>query len=328
MSLPTVSVVIATYNRGERIARTLDSVLSQRMPAAEIVVADDASTDGTASWIRAHYPRVLVFTDPNGGTSVARNRGAARARGDVLVFLDHDDELLPNAIDTLLGLLQRFPEARAAFADHQYKDVVTAEFFPNHHSAIASFQRMRAIPTRAVRGDARAYGRDMYHALLWGNLLQQPWAIYRTDFLALGGFDPTIRYCEDWEMYIRVTSQRIIVLSDQVISTHVIEGENLHRAKGQEVQHMNVLRKHIRLNRMKDWRTVWVLRRRLALYYKTNGHRLREGGFPGAWAAYVRSFATWPFDAVVAARCVAWIVEGMRDLVTGADRSAGRGDGL
>lgn len=62
MSLPTVKVVIATSNRGERIARTPDSAVAQTMAPFEIVVIDDASTDDTASWVRAHDPRVSVFT--------------------------------------------------------------------------------------------------------------------------------------------------------------------------------------------------------------------------------------------------------------------------
>jgi len=326
MTSPTVSVVIATYNRGEKIARTLDSVLAQTRQPSEIIVIDDASTDDTAEWIRGHYPQVSVFTFPNGGTSVARNRGARQAHGDVLVFLDHDDDLLPKAVETLTDLLRRFPDARAAYADHEYKDVTAGEFFPNHHSAIAAFQRLRPIPVKAKLGNARLYAREMYYALLRGNLLQQPWAIYRTDFQALGGFDPAIRYCEDWEMYLRVTSERNVVLSDQVISTHVIEGGNLHRAAGQEIQHMKVLRKHIGLAGMKDWKATRVLRERLALYYKGFGDRFRETGAPGAWPAYLRAFAAWPFDAVVAFRCIAWSPGGIRGAIKGAGRKADRAD--
>jgi len=324
MTPPTVSVVIATYNRGARIARTLDSVLAQTMPASEIVVIDDASTDDTAAWIKAHYPQVSVFTYPNGGTSVARNRGAERARGHILVFIDHDDEFLPGAIETLVGLLKSFPEARAAYADHEYKDVVSGQFFPNHHSAQPAFQRMKDIPSLVARDNARTYGREMYYALLKGNLLQQPWAIYRETFLALGGFDANIRYCEDWELYLRVTSENVVALSDTVISTHVIENENLHRASGQEVQHMKVLRKHIR--RAKDWRATRVLRQRLALYHKDMGDGLKAARHPGAWLAYLRSLAAWPFDAVVAVRCVAWSPGGIRDAVSGVRRSAGERD--
>jgi hypothetical protein len=62
---------------------------------------------------------------------------------------------------------------------------------------------------------------------------------------------------------------------------------------------MKVIRKHIALSGWRDWRAVRVLRRRLANYHKTHGDHLRHEGTSGAWSAYVRSLATWPFDPVV-----------------------------
>lgn len=315
-----VSVVIATYKRREKIAPTLDSVLAQSRPPDEVLVVDDGSPDDTADWIRAHYPSVVVRTFPNGGTSVARNRGAECATGDVLVFIDHDDEMLPNAVSTLLDLLERFPEARAAYADHELKNVVDGEYFPNHHSAQPPFHRLRAVPVIRTDGEDRLYGSALYQALLSGNLLQQPWAVYRSTFLEAGGFDPQIRYCEDWELYMRVTSRWPVALTDRVISIHYIEGGNLHRVAGQNIQHMKALRKHIRLNGLRRLGHTRVLCRRLANYYKTEGDRRQALGRPGAWWAYLQSFGTWPFDPVVIARCAAWSPRGIREAVAGTMR--------
>jgi glycosyltransferase involved in cell wall biosynthesis len=308
----TVSVVIATYNRGRAIARTLESVLQQTRPPDEVIVSDDGSTDGTAAWIRSHFPRVRVETFPNGGTSAARNRGAAAARGDVLVFIDHDDEMLPHAIETLLDLLRRFPEARAAYADHTYRNVSTGTFIPNHHSSIAAFERMRSIVPIRSDGDARQYGRPMYYALLHGNLLQQPWAIYRESFASLGGFDAEVRYCEDWELFMRVAARVNVAVTDRVISHHIVDGTNLHLRPDQDAEHMRVLRKHIRLAGWRDRRAALTLRRRLAMYHKTAGDRLRPHESRQSWKEYRRSLTLWPFDYVVAARCVLWAPAALR----------------
>jgi len=303
----TVSVVIATYNRGSKIATTLDSVLAQTRPVDEIVVIDDQSTDDTAAWIKAHYPAVRVLTYPNGGTSVARNRGAAAATGDVLVFLDHDDRMHPHAVETLLGMLAEFPEARAAHADHTLRDLTTGEYFPNHHTLMRSFHRLRAITPVKSSGTTRLYDRRLWGALLHGNLLQQPWAIRRQAFAEVGGFDPGIRYCEDWEMYIRVTSRFPVAMTDTVIADHLIEGGNLHRASGQEAQHMKVLRKHLAATRFRDLSTRRVLRMRLAMYHKAAGDEAkREGRTDDALSEYRSSLGYWPFDYMVAARCAAW----------------------
>jgi glycosyltransferase involved in cell wall biosynthesis len=298
MAAPTVSVVIATYNRGPTIGPTLESVHRQTAPADEIVVVDDASTDGTGAWVREHYPTVrVIFCEQNGGTSTARNRGASEATGDVLVFLDHDDELLPHALATLRELLALFPEARAAYADHRYTNLVTGVHYDNHHSAQAAFARLRQIPVRRRLPQGRLYaGRAMYRALLRGNLLQQPWAIYRDTFLALGGFAPDVCYCEDWDLYLRVAEAVPLALSDCVISVHRVEGANLHLAEGQEEMQRRVMLRQLARRHWWELRARAVLRRRLGMAYKIQADRRR------AWRWYVRSFLAWPFDYVVAAR--------------------------
>lgn len=297
------SVVIATYNRGARIAPTLDSVLAQTEPPTEVVVVDDCSPDGTGDWVTANYPTVrVVRPERNGGTSAARNFGARTATGDVLVFFDHDDLMFPHAIATLTELLHTFPEARAAYADHQYTNGLTGQFFPNHHTAVDSFHRMTAIPVLRATTEARLYGRPMYLALLKGNLLQQPWAVDRDTFHAVGGFAEEVCYCEDWDLYLRVTRTVPVVVSDRVISDHRIEGDNLHLIQGQEEMHKRVIRRMLKLDRFHP-RVQWVLRKRLGLYLKAEADR---AGFVDdtrrAWRGYLRSFAAWPFDPVVAIR--------------------------
>ncbi|MGH7171118.1 MAG: glycosyltransferase family 2 protein [Gemmataceae bacterium] len=305
---PVISLVIATYNRGPSIARTLDSVLAQTHRPDEILVVDDCSTDGTGSWVQEHYPTVRVARTPsNLRTSGARNYGASHATGDVLAFLDHDDELLPHALETLLANLKRFPKARASFADHTYVNHASGVRYSNHHFAQSAFARLHRVAARERDGEVRLYGKEMYYALLRGNLLQQPWAIYRETFQTLGGFAAEVRYCEDWDLYLRVAHAVPLVLTDRVISNHVIEGENLHLAAGQAEMHMKVIRRQLAAQRWRDPRAATVLRRRLAQYYKSAGDQLRQSSLRQAWKHYAASFFTWPFDHVVAARTLLWL---------------------
>jgi len=305
---PSVSVVIAAYNRARTIKKTLDSVLAQTYAPSEIIVIDDGSTDNTDEWVRSHYPQAIVSRFENGGASVARNRGAAQASGDVLVFLDSDDEMLPHALQTLVDLLERFPHARAAFADHTFRNLVDGTYWPNHHTHLPSFARMHDIPIRESDGENRVYGRAMYYALLHGNILQQPWAIYREVFTELGGFDTGIRLCEDWEIYIRVADRVPLAVTDRVIANHFVESgkDHMSLAPGQAAQHMKVLEKHARAMQWRDPRAVLIARRRLGLYYKAAGDQARERDLRKACHLYLQSLTLWPFDYVVLVRSMVW----------------------
>ncbi len=105
---PLVSVVTPCYNAEPFVGETIRSVLAQSYAPVELVVVDDASSDGSREVVRgyaeAHPERVRpVFLERNGGGSHARNRGAEVARGEFLMFLDADDVIAP---DTLAALVE------------------------------------------------------------------------------------------------------------------------------------------------------------------------------------------------------------------------------
>lgn len=107
--VPLVSICIANYNGMEVIDDCLRSVLEQEghIPV-EILVHDDASSDGSAAYIRNHYPDVRLIESPeNVGFCVANNRMAAEARGKYLLLLNNDAALFPDALQTLLAEAER-----------------------------------------------------------------------------------------------------------------------------------------------------------------------------------------------------------------------------
>lgn len=94
------SVVISCYNQVAFICEAVDSALAQRLPAKEIIVVDDGSTDGSLPFLRQYGERIsLVALGENRGANAARNIGAAKATGDYLVFLDGDDVMMPWALE-------------------------------------------------------------------------------------------------------------------------------------------------------------------------------------------------------------------------------------
>lgn len=306
----TISLIIGTYNRGSKISDTLTSVLAQNRQADEIIVVDDGSTDDTAEFVKNDFPTVRVVTKINGGTSSARNFGAANAKGDWLVFLDHDDLLFPNALSELEKLSKLWPQADALYCDHELHDCTNNTIHKNHHSTFPSFQRLFEIPRVDQRDQTRLYGRELFSTLLKGNLLQQPWMIRASVFQEISGFDKNIRYCEDWDMYLRVTRGHCVAMSDEVISIHRIEGQNLHLEDWVKQYDMyeRTLVKQYRANdplSKVERKTICL---KMAEIQKRRGDRFYSlGSFRLAWEHYFSSACWLPTDLVVLARLVLWL---------------------
>jgi glycosyltransferase involved in cell wall biosynthesis len=105
-----VSVVVPTYNRAGLVTRAIDSVLAQSWPDVEIIVVDDGSTDDTVARLDAYRsrPNIRIVRHPsNLGATAAKNTGLDAVSGAFATILDSDDELLPDAIERLMAVLDR-----------------------------------------------------------------------------------------------------------------------------------------------------------------------------------------------------------------------------
>ncbi|WP_424449977.1 glycosyltransferase family 2 protein [Paraburkholderia kirstenboschensis] len=98
------SVVIANYNYGRFLRQAIESALTQDWPHIEIIVVDDGSTDDSADVIRSFGEVVTAIFQENGGQRVANNVGFARSSGDVVIFLDADDVLVPGALRSIASV--------------------------------------------------------------------------------------------------------------------------------------------------------------------------------------------------------------------------------
>lgn len=108
----SVSVVVPLYNKAAHVEAALQSVLAQQPPALEVLVIDDGSTDdGPRRAAALQAPQVKVLTQANAGVSAARNLGIARAKGDLVAFLDADDLWQPGYLAQVQALARQFPQA-------------------------------------------------------------------------------------------------------------------------------------------------------------------------------------------------------------------------
>ena len=125
MTLPTVSIIVLNYNGRRWLKPCLDSLAAQRgAPPFEVLVVDNASSDGSAEYVRAQFPDVRVHeTGRNLGFATGNNEGARVARGRLLVFLNNDTVAAPDWLARLIAALEDRPEvgfatSRIVFADN------------------------------------------------------------------------------------------------------------------------------------------------------------------------------------------------------------------
>ena len=94
---PLVSIVVTNYNYGRYLRAAIDSALAQTYVLIEVIAVDDGSTDGSREIIESFADRIVPVIKANGGHGSALNAGFDASRGEIVMFLDADDELLPEA---------------------------------------------------------------------------------------------------------------------------------------------------------------------------------------------------------------------------------------
>jgi len=104
--MPSISTIVPAYNRAHLIGETLRSLLAQTVPAEEIIVVDDGSTDDTATVASNFGERVKVIRQANAGPAAARNTGFRASRGEFIHFVDSDDLAAPNKHAVQLAALK------------------------------------------------------------------------------------------------------------------------------------------------------------------------------------------------------------------------------
>jgi glycosyltransferase involved in cell wall biosynthesis len=99
-----VSIIINNYNYDRFLTQAIDSALNQTYSDAEVIVVDDGSTDNSREIIAEYGDRIIPILQPNGKQAAAFNNGLARSKGDIIIFLDSDDYLMPYAVERIVQI--------------------------------------------------------------------------------------------------------------------------------------------------------------------------------------------------------------------------------
>jgi glycosyltransferase involved in cell wall biosynthesis len=178
-----VSVIIACYNGERYLQEAIESALAQSHRGVEIIVVDDGSTDGS-SQIAQKFP-VRYIRQENRGLTESRNLGIGVSRGNYVVFLDADDRLRPEAIETGLRVMAEHPDCAMAVGDH---------LFVSSDGSYLSNSRKPCLQS------------SHYEELLKSNFIEMISSVLfrRSALVETGGFDTSLRVAEDYELYLRI----------------------------------------------------------------------------------------------------------------------------
>lgn len=196
MTDPPVSVILPTYNRARTLPRAIDSVLTGTFEDLELVVVDGGSTDGTRGYLDSLTdPRLSVITrDSPRGLGNARNAGLAVASGEYIVFLDDDDVLYEDAIQTLVKTIRHYPS--------EYGGVYSARKRIDESGAV----RVQRTPGGTVQNYEDASIGGPTCTLVRASVAD-----------TLGGFDESLPACEDTDFWLRLLADFDLVAVDQVL---------------------------------------------------------------------------------------------------------------
>ncbi len=184
---PRTSVVIPARNAGKTLTETLDSLLAQSDPDWEALIIDDGSTDETGDLIKSYTRRDERFVGLQGqgrGASAARNIGLSRAVGRRVLFLDSDDWIDDRFLELMNRALDAAPDAVAAYCG--YRRVMP----DGRQTPACSDARIAGAPFETF---ARSCAAAIHAVLVECKILRR-----------VGGFDTTLRTCEDWDLWQRV----------------------------------------------------------------------------------------------------------------------------
>ncbi len=186
---PKITIITPSYNQGRFIQETIDSVLHQNYPNLEYWVIDGGSTDGTVDILHSYGKKINWISEKDNGQTDAINKGLARATGEIIAYLNSDDVYLPNTLNTVAEYMLNNPTAQWLTGDYFIID----EYGKKIQSFVARYKRL----LRSVLS---------LDLLLIMNPIIQPSTFWRTGLQQkIGLFDDKLRYCMDYDYWIRAS---------------------------------------------------------------------------------------------------------------------------
>ncbi len=196
--LPLVTIVTPSFNQGNYIEETIQSVITQDYPNIEYIIVDGGSTDNTISIIQNYEAFISKWiSEKDNGQSDAINKGWRMANGKIVAWLNSDDLYVPGTIQNVVDALQANPDAGMVYGN-AFKIDINSNILGLHHS---NHQR------NYIKGDPIAHD------------IAQPTTFIRKNLLQQSGFLNTdLHYCMDYDLFFRISNKTNIIYVPQVLA--------------------------------------------------------------------------------------------------------------
>lgn len=200
--LPKISVITPSYNQGEYIERTIESVLSQNYPNLEYIIMDGGSTDKTVKILKKYGKKIIWKSEKDNGQGNAINKGLERATGDILTYLNSDDMLCPNSLKLIANYYLKNPKTHWFFGKCKIIDE----------------------KDREIRKQITAYKnfwlkRYNYQTLLVLDYISQPATFWtRKAFEKIGNFNEKEYWELDYEYWLRLGKNNRPIFIDRYLA--------------------------------------------------------------------------------------------------------------
>ncbi len=193
----------------------------------EIIIVDDGSTDDSREVVKQYGEKIRYIWQNNQGLAGARNTGIRKAKGDLVALLDSDDEWLPNYLEQMVALSEKYPDAQVYYCMAQCMDVDG-----------------RDLPQ--IVGGPPVDPENLHHVLLRANfIIPSTVMLRRKTIVEAGIFDINLRSCEDWDLWLRLLpTGKIVGASNKLVRYRVHASSLSTNVEGMQNASRKVIEKH------------------------------------------------------------------------------------
>ena len=230
-ALPRITIITPSYNQGEYIEQTISSVLDQDYPDLEYIVMDGGSTDQTLALLRKYEPKLIWVSEADRGQSHAINKGMQRATGEVIGYLNSDDQLMPGALLKVGRYFQDHPQAfwvtgKCRTVNDAEKDIrKPITLYKNFWLSTRSSAPLSVL-----------------------NYVYQPATFWRREAMEkVGYFDESRYYAMDYDYWLRLRKHYRLWFLDETLACFRVHpaSKGSSSAKSQFDEQLQVARQHV-----------------------------------------------------------------------------------